>query len=331
MLYKRDELKRINRQKNKEFEIALSRYLYKFVHHRKEVKRLKMHEKDFLFFNMQLLRTDDNTLVYNLYNIPEAEDFLFNKIILTYGGDYSFSKGLGPYGPLTDQELRRDKIFFESFYNKWLNTLSEGKGKYLSEISNEVNKKRAILSKQLENGVISQVLYDAKSKYLNTIAFFIYYKIKLFFDGEPDKYLTFNIHGYEFVINIYTYTHVLFRHYIPSISFDDNKSLNSKVPFLTPDRLPIDLQNIISKYFHLNNSLTPSTEFLLLHYGCEKYIIWIKYKKLKELNQDNGFEVRTFYKCTEKRDLDKFVNIRKHVFITCLIILLFVSTYLLYL
>ncbi len=34
----------------------LSRYLYKFSNRRKEVKKLKTHEKDFLFHNMSMLR-----------------------------------------------------------------------------------------------------------------------------------------------------------------------------------------------------------------------------------------------------------------------------------
>ena len=37
----------------------------------------------------------------------------------------------------------------------------------------------------------------------------------------------------------------------------------------------------------------------------DKYILWLKYKLLNE-TKEYGFEVRSFYKCIEERDLAKF-------------------------
>ena len=61
MLYTRTELKEMNTFEK--CKIPLERYMHKFVCERKNIKRLKWHEKNFLFDNMRILRDDNNNKV----------------------------------------------------------------------------------------------------------------------------------------------------------------------------------------------------------------------------------------------------------------------------
>ena len=67
------------------------------------------------------------------------------------------------------------------------------------------------------------------------------------------------------------------------------------------------------KYFNCNTSSLNSTcEYLLFSFKRDKYIIWLKYGTMKELNNDFGFELRTLYKCKEEQDICKFSGLVEH-------------------
>ena len=66
MLYTRTELKEINTFEK--CKIPLERYMHKFVCERKNIKRLKWHEKNFLFDNMRILRDDNNNKVFDIFS-----------------------------------------------------------------------------------------------------------------------------------------------------------------------------------------------------------------------------------------------------------------------
>lgn len=94
MLYTRTELKEMNTFEK--CKIPLERYMHKFVCERKNIKRLKWHEKNFLFDNMRILRDDNNNKVFDIFSIKEAKDYAFNLLILIYAtgkdGIIDFSK-----------------------------------------------------------------------------------------------------------------------------------------------------------------------------------------------------------------------------------------------
>lgn len=53
--------------------------------------------------------------------------------------------------------------------------------------------------------------------------------------------------------------------------------------------------------------IMPTTEFYLFEFNGVKYILWLKYKQLNE-TKENGFEIRSFYKCIEEHVLIKFTK-----------------------
>ena len=72
--------------------------------------------------------------------------------------------------------------------------------------------------------------------------------------------------------------------------------------------LPLSLRKLIIIYFSYFNGLSVNVEYLLFEFNGFPYILWIKYKNISELHNNKGFEVRSYYRCEEQRDLDKFTG-----------------------
>lgn len=293
----------------------LSRYLYKFSNRRKEVKKLKAHEKDFLFHNMSMLRNEKNELSFDLASIQEASEYYFNRLIMTYYENLDFDKPTKDhFNRIIDKNIMAaDKAYFDNYYNDWVNELDTKKGRYLSVIHTELHKRLKDIQSDFTSGNITETECNYQTKKLYSTAFYIYYKVKLFFDGKTDKFVSLNVTGGSIVINIYSFVHILFRHYFPSLdNGGGDRSINDPLPFLDIEHLPKSVKEFLDLYFDKDKRPLDSTrEYLLFSYKGDRYIVWLKYKYLDELN-DMGFEFRTLYKCIEKRDLDKFDGLTEH-------------------
>lgn len=305
-------------------QVPLSRYLYKYLNRRKEIKKLKAHEKHFLFDNMYILKDEEGEKSFDLSTIEEASDYYFNKLILIYSDNLNFNRPTkDPFGVDIDvHTMEKHKAFFYNYYAKWIRLLDEKKGKYLNVLQTELYRKQNRLFLLYENGEVIENDYSYQRRYLNVLAFYIYYKVKLFFDGITEKHVQLNVSGELVVINIYSYIHTLFRHYFPSLDIRvADRSLNDPIPFLDIEFFPFSMWEFLKLFFEYDPTpLTPEREFLLFSYmGC-KYIIWLQYKKVEELNYNFGFEFRTLYKCQEQRDLDKFIGLTEHEIIEFLTI-----------
>lgn len=283
---------------------AFKRYLYKYLDRQKEFKRLKPHEKDFFWRCLCVTYNDFGKLAFNLYKIPEAKEYLFYRIILTYGEDIDCFNGrlYGVHGKINANQIRKDKRFFNEYLQVWKNQIETHKGPYLSIIYLLINDKL----KELKNSCKSEEEYRKREKYCYGVFFYIYYKARLYFEEKKEKALIFDIQGFKFVANIYTYCHILSRHYVPSLNRGLTNSMNSNIPCIDIDNLLESLQNLVQLYFQHDHSLSESTEYLLFNINGEKYILWIKYKRLSELSKDYGFEIRSFYKCESEQDIEKF-------------------------
>ncbi|MCT4614405.1 MAG: hypothetical protein N4A49_05980 [Marinifilaceae bacterium] len=312
MLYEYNELQNLDYNGTK---IPLSRYLYKYLNRRKEVKKLKTHEKDFLFHNMSMLRNEKNELKFDLTTIQEASEYYFNRLNLTYYENLNFDKPTrNHFNRIIDKTvMNADKDYFDNFYDDWVSKLETKKGKYLSVIHTELHRRLKDIQTSYSSGNIDEIQSDYQTKKLYSTAFFIYYKVKLFFDGKTDKYVTLNVSGYDIIINIYSFVHILFRHYFPSLDYGgSDRSINDPLPFLDINHLPESVKDFLELYFEKDKRpLDTSREYLLFSFNGDRYIIWIKYKYLDELD-GAGFEFRTFYKCYEQRDLDKFEGLTEH-------------------
>ncbi|MDL2212642.1 hypothetical protein LJC29_01585 [Bacteroides sp. OttesenSCG-928-N06] len=314
MLYTYQQLQNLSYE---DTQTPYNRYIFKYYNHRKEIKKLKAHEKDFLFINMYIIRDQNNNKVYDLYTIPEAAEYLFNKLIMIYSHNLDFNKPtLNQYRKIIDSvTMQKDKQYFDNYYASWINELKSRKGKYLSIIYTELNKILKEFDHDYHMGRVKKATYIYHTKYLHVVAFFIYYKVKLFFDGLADKYVVLNTNGEKIIINIYSYVHILYRHYFPSMNLKKiDRSINIDIPYIDIENLPFSLKDFLKDYFaHDTAPLDATREYLLFAYKGLKHIIWIKYHKLEELNNDYGFELRTIYLCKEARDISKFNNTTEHI------------------
>ena len=135
--------------------------------------------------------------------------------------------------------------------------------------------------------------------------FDIYYHVQLYFDELPQPYVLRKINGLDTVFNVYSYVHIYSRHYFPNMNQDlGTVTLNPEIGLIDLDELPDSIFDLMERY---NSSIpiTSGTEYCLFTWQDSCFILWLKYKKLNE-TKDYGLEVRSFYKCTEERDLEKF-------------------------
>ena len=309
MIYTRKELQILSL---KEPSIPLIRYMHKYNNN--EFKKLKMHEKDFFFQHIKLLYVDKGCNIvpaFNLRKIKEAEEYLFYTIILTYTYSYvDFDSASYNYrGKIPANEIRKDKRFFYEYINKWKNQVSFKKGPYFSEIYIAINQKIKGLKTVKENTRISLHSYKKKCMLIWAVFFHIYYKAKIYYDEKKKKYDEIMIDKFIVRFDIYSFIHIMSRHYYPNMNLEAGISLNSKLSIINMEELPISVLNLIKQHTSFSY-LTQKTEFLLFEIDGEKYIIWIKFKNV----ENNAiFQVRSFYKCKEQRDLNKFCNKRKFV------------------
>lgn len=304
---------------NLSFEASITpmnRYMHRFLNHRREIKNLKAHEKDFLFQYMSILRDDNDERVFDLESIDEASEYLFYKLILIYSENLDFNKPTlnSSNQIISANEMKKDKAIFDKLYIDWVEQIKKRKGKYLNIIETELNRRIKQLDSLKVEGKINDTNYDYHRKYLFTMSYYIYYRVKLFFDGQKEKFILLNILGEDIIINIYSFVHILFRHYIPSMDIGQiDRSINDPLPFLDLINLPISIRELLIEYFNLDKSpLIPSREYFLFSFNDDRYIIWLKYSKLEELNNNYGYEFRTLYKCKEERDFDKFEGLAEY-------------------
>lgn len=94
--------------------VPFERYFYKLEHQRKEIAKLKFHEKDFLFRALHTLYDATGDRRYDVYRIPELKENLFFWVVLLHSNMTMVFDGFVP-GPgmksLTPQEKRRNKRF----------------------------------------------------------------------------------------------------------------------------------------------------------------------------------------------------------------------------
>lgn len=307
-LYSRKEL-RGNPFDGGEIQEPLQRYLHRFLNERKKISRMKHHEKDFLFEAMLCLYDSGGGKAFDLFRIPEAEEFLFYWIILVHAETAMVFEGkitVENGRLLTEDEKRRNKIFFFRYLPRWKDQIDSGEGPYLSIIKPEINRKLRDWQICARQRRLSAYMLKQKEIYIYACFFDIYYTVKLYFDELPKPYVMKKINGYDVVFNIYSFVHIYSRHYIPNMNYYIGLSTNPELPGVNVEELPLSILTLIEQY-NKEDPLTTETEYCLYTYNEDKFIIWLKYKRLNE-TKEYGFEVRSFYKCTEDRDLAKFNN-----------------------
>ena len=126
--------------------VAMQRYLHKYYHDRKNFNKLKWHEKDFFYEHLQILVDDDNGHHgFDLLKIPDAEDYLFEKIILIYvsGNDsIDFTKKVLDYDGVIDKKRQEKyKYVYWRLLEKWRSRLDDPDDLYTGIIAPMRNEK----------------------------------------------------------------------------------------------------------------------------------------------------------------------------------------------
>lgn len=309
MLYSRKVLKDITLPYS---QIPLERYLHKYEIG--ELKKLKMHEREFLFEHMILMNNDEmfnRKATFDLRKIEEAKEYLFFMIILTYHAKdiIDFDRITFGYNEkkISADENQKNKRFFYEYMSVWTNQVKSRKGVYFSQIANALQRKLKDWEKIPHKDQITLELNQQKITYIKALFFHIYYYAKLYFDEKKNKYEEITINGFKVRFDIYSFIHIMSRHYYPDMNADIGISLNSSIPEIDLYELPTSILDLIKPYF-LYTILTKKIEFLLLTIQEEKYILWIKYCTLDGTNKERGFQVRSFYKCEAQHDLNKFID-----------------------
>lgn len=299
MLYKRKDLPE---RTSKQAQIAVQRYLYKFYNHRSEIKKLKWHEKHYLFSCMHTM-TYNGGEKFDMLSIPEAREWAFDYLLLIYIGKsrkIDFSVPARDYrGRVSESRKRKHMAFFWKCMDEWQNELESGKGIYCSVLRTEYLRK----VKWYESKPIPSSIKRQRIVYMRATFFHIYSIIRMYFDEKPDKYAIETIRGYHVIADIYTYCHVLSRHYFWLIS-EGGASLNDDIDILDMNNLPDSLLNLVHLY-SLCTPLTPNTEYLLFAHKGIKYIMWLRYGTVASAGM-KGFQIRSFYKCETEQDLQKY-------------------------
>ncbi len=290
----------------------MERYMHKFVYERKSIKRLKWHEKDFLFNNMRILRDSHNKRAYDIFSIEEARDYAFNLLILIYTAEkravIDFSRNAYDYDGfcISDKERKRHKTLFDGFMRDWSRLLDKGNGPYLMVLTPLFNRKQKELKDVLKDS--NPTAFSEKEALMKALFFHIMYKVRLYFDEKPqsEKYDRITINDIDVYADIYTYCHVLTRHYYPGMNNIIGGSLNEDISIIDLNNLPMSLLSLVLMYNNIN-PITSDTQYLLFELQQSKYIMWLKYGRTN-YSEKKGFRICSFYKCEEKKDLDRFSN-----------------------
>ncbi|GEM_PF-737047 len=305
-LYTRQELTTMdfdNRQK------AMQRYLHKFINNRKEISKLKWHERDFFYEHLEILRNDKGQIAFDIYSIPEAKDYALYKLILIYvcsNNTIDFNKKAFDHKGKIDKNKRMQhkRIFFRLLEN-WTKELRKGEGQYLMVIKPLYEKKHKELQKLRTQKIINYSTFISRDIYMRAAFYHVYYHVRKYFDEMKVKAETCAICGINFYADIYSYAHILTRHYYPKMNCDIGGSLNDDIPILDVWNMPSSVLGLVKLYAG-KKTITASTQYLLFIVDNERYILWIRYGKITLLSNQIGMEVRSFYHCKEQQDLEKF-------------------------
>ena len=322
MLYSRSELP----NSFVECNVAMQRYLQMFVNERKKIAKLKWHEKDFLFQNMRSLIDSQGNRAFDLFDIVEAEDYVMYNLILMFASDeghIDFKKEVNDYYGIVSE--KRKGLYVNRYLygmGKWSKQLEKtGGDPYLAILNPLYKMKYEELERLLINNAINTDDFQDRVLYMKSMFFHTMYNARVYFDEKPNnsKCVNETINGYDVYADIYTYCHVLIRHYYPRMNIDGiGGTLNSNVKAIEMNDLPVSLLRLVRLHSEFT-CLTPQTQYLLYEFEGEKYIMWLKYKNLGYKDKRKGIRICSFYKCIHPRDLDRYVDKIPHEIIKDLI------------
>lgn len=249
-----------------------------------------------------------------MLKIPDAEDYLFEKVILIYasGNDnIDFSKKTSDYdGIISKKRQVQYMAVYWKLLVKWRVRLDKPNDLYTGIIAPMRNEKLKELKFLFDDKQITKPTFIKRCNYIDTTFYHIYYKVKYYFDEIKDRCEVKSIGGHDFYADVYTYSDVLSRLYVPLMNKGIGGTLNEPIPYVNVFELPKSLLELIDDYASYG-VITESTEYLLFEMDSMKYILWIKYGVIPNLKDKMGFEIRSFYRCSEQGDINKYEGLTR--------------------
>ncbi|CAH0288673.1 hypothetical protein SRABI27_04000 [Pedobacter sp. Bi27] len=306
MIYSKNDFQNLD---DNAHSIAVSRYLTKIL--RGETKKLLPHECEFIcsFLNHLYLDKDVTKPAHDVYQFDFLGEALFKRLVLVYLDNLDFLKPVSiGHRDLTVEEILRDRLKFNELLANWdikLRTVSSNI--YLHEVRIEYHRKLKILSDQFKQLYFGRRLYERRILEQKVAAFYKYFITKSFFKNNKQNWVQVDEMGKSFVINPYSYVHIISRHYMPKFnSMELGKSFNNELSCIDPFNLPNTLRDLIVDYFnHAPAKFVLDKEYMIFSQDADYYMVWWKQKQLNELNQQIGYEIRTLYKIDQQRDHTK--------------------------
>lgn len=308
MLYTKEALRN---QSQEESITAIQRYFHKI--HKGETSKLLPHECEYLSIRLRsIFQIGGNERVLEPYQQTFLWEAVFKHLILVYLDNLDFLlPAFDGVKYLTAEEVVVDKAKFYELKNKWLNRLQNEKGdRILHEVKLEYHRKLKLVEQRYKNGEYGWFRFKRKCLEQELNSFYIYFAVKTYFRNLKADYIEFAGFGERFVVGVFSYIHILSRHYIPKLNgVDSEKSFNDELPFIAPFDLPKSIAQLIDAYFqNAPAAYNLNPEFMIFAYKGSHYIIWWKHKLIEEIGKQYGFEIRTLYKIERPVDLSKITH-----------------------
>lgn len=276
------------------------------------VKKLPFHERIFVFMSLHQEILNKNPSSENeLFTIIEAQEYFFQFVNNIYLWDIDFVET--HHHPITQQLITKEQQeFYRDWHNEiligWIEKINQGKDIFCKELQIAINRKKQGFLDSVSKGKPVRMGINQFEKMVYSRSFAIYYVCRCIFPNSTN-FKTFKIDNNSYIITVKTIIHILFRHYIPSMDIiTETRTQNHEIKDFDILFLDAAIKSLIAEYV---NSICPAPikndSYWLFIIDNVKHILWLKKSKIGQAFYDkNAYEIATFYRCEEYRDLKKF-------------------------
>jgi hypothetical protein len=252
----------------------------------------------------------------NLAAIPEAQNYIFIMLFLSYYGDLEGTHGILKSGDevgivnrvASREEKREDVIRLNEYFAKWSENFKTNRHKdqILNLVINEINNDLKEIEGLFAIGEIDETGKDYRRKASILWSKYLYLRVSSIFEDIGKNEVIIDFNGTEIEINPWSMVHILNRHYAESIKqYETGKSFHSDHNlkfFEDPEQLKAILENIGS------NPKTKDCNIDYIPFKLNGIIYSIHTKKdEKNINRKKIIynRLQTFYPVVDLSELNK--------------------------
>jgi hypothetical protein len=281
-------------------------------------EKLNVAEGRYICGRLELFKSDDpNAKPINAFDYPPCVDFIFMDKYLVYfknheGWDYQEDA----FGEISLLQKRADVAFLDSQFIAWKTNIVENlrlKDELLRHIQIETYRQLKALGEYCaevgygwnrQRHLAKGVILHSKFVYITVLE---YYQ-----DGNP-KEKTISICNRSFLIDSYSYVHVLFRHYAAQVKEHQQERSYHSFGDFDHKQLPNDIFNFLTQYAAVADCNKFDEEKIFLRLNGNLYALWYKKmpRQLKGMPKVFIYRVETIYPVKSKGDLLKISHLEE--------------------